>query len=198
MKKLLLLGLIVVLGAGYMFGLPWWRAEQAYKEAESYIAAQLAAGKNSVKLSQFPELRKIPDNIRLIKDLNSLYADNTNVSNISAISGATDLKYITFRGSKIKDLSVIASLSSLQNIDLGETPVRDLLPLVHCRSLQRLDISKTHTLSLEPVTRIASLNWLNLYMGMSDDGSQVSYDKLVARGDIDIQPGNRFAQNYIP
>ena len=175
-----------------------FKAHLAYKGATQYIEAQHAEGFTYAELAVFSHLRKVPKNIRKIEDLVHLDMNNTDVSDLSALSNMQSLNYINLRETNVKDVSVLATLPALRNVDLGETPVRDLSPLVEAESLERLDISDTHTTSLEPVTRIAKLNWLNLYVAMSDDGSQVYFDELMARGNIDIQPGNRFKENYIP
>lgn len=125
MKYLASITAVILLGAGYLIGVPMWKAEQAYKQAESYIAQQFASGErvNVIELEPYPNLRKVPDNIRKIESLKALYIQNTRVSDLSAVTGLENLEYINLRNSKIQDLSPLTTLPSFQSIDVGEMSV---------------------------------------------------------------------------
>ena len=198
MKYIVTVFVILACAFAAIVGWPWFQSHQAYKGARAYIESQHYEGFTYAELSVFSHLRKVPDNIRIIEGLVHLDISHTKVSDLSALSNMQSLNYINLRETNVKNVSVMATLPALRNVDMGETPVRDLSPLADAENLERLDISGTHTISLEPVTRIQNLNWLNLYVAMSDDGSQVYFDELMTRGNIEIQPGNRFKENYIP
>ena len=108
-------------------------------------------------------LRELPKEFEKLKKLKRLYAggsedihvlgylvfsDNWGISDLSALTGLSQLQRLDLRNTKVSDLSALTGLSQLQTLDLSRTGVSDLSALTGLSQLQKLDLQKTHITNL--------------------------------------------------
>ena len=67
-------------------------------------------------------------------------SDNASLRDISALSGMTELWYLSLDGTSVSDISVLSGLTKLETLDLSYSAVTDLSPLHSLTNLRTLDI----------------------------------------------------------
>jgi len=79
-----------------------------------------------------------------LTNLVRLRLDYSNVSDISPLQGLTKLEVLSLHSSKVQDLSPLANLENLKSLSLFGTPVSDVSPLFNLTSLETLGLNETN------------------------------------------------------
>ena len=67
-------------------------------------------------------------------------SDNAGLRDITALSGLTELWYLSLDGTRVSDLTPLSGLTKLETLDLSYTEVEDLRPLYGLTGLRSLDL----------------------------------------------------------
>jgi internalin A len=112
-------------------------------------------------------LKNIPSEIRIFKNLKrisvnvGLFAEKEEriwqLSDISALSGLTNLQRIELGNTKVTDLSPLSGLINLERLELNNTKIIDLSPLSGLINLKRIDINNTKITDLSPLSGLQKL-----------------------------------------
>ena len=92
-----------------------------------------------------------------LKSLEFLFLNGTGVSDLSPLSGLQSLQHLNLTGTGVSDLSALSGLKSLQHLDLNGTGVSDLSPLSGLKSLQHLDLNGTGVSDVSALSGIKNL-----------------------------------------
>ncbi|MBO9466361.1 leucine-rich repeat domain-containing protein [Tropicibacter sp. R15_0] len=151
-------------------------AEFAYVAAQDRIKKALMAGATSLDLgvSQCRALTQLPPEIADLTKLQNLYLNDTQVSDLSALSELSALQTLWLNNTEVSDLSALSGLSALQTLWLNDTEVSDLSALSGLSALQTLGLNDTMVSDLSALSRMSALQTLWL------DGTEVSDLRPVA------------------
>ena len=137
--------------------------DAAYARAQDAIATARASGASDLTLSgdDFSDLAVLPPDIGSLTALNRLDLMDTQVSDISALSGLTALSRLFLSGTPVSDISVLSGLEGLTDLDLTGTQVSDLSPLLSLTQLadapQSAGLAFKNTVAALSDSRIAEI-----------------------------------------
>ncbi|MBM7067838.1 leucine-rich repeat domain-containing protein [Actibacterium sp. 188UL27-1] len=140
-------------------------AEEAYLVAENIIEHAIAAGDWLILGDDgidTPDLEKIPPRIVELKDMKDLHLSRTRVTDLSPLSGATQLEALCLHGSPISDVSPLSQMISMTSLDLNKTLVSDIGIVRQMPKLTGLFFEDTKVTTLEPIQDLVELIDLNL------------------------------------
>ena len=95
--------------------------------------------------------------------LRELRLNDNSVSDLSPLAGLTNLTSLNLEGTSVSDLSPLAGLIFLQNLNLFGTSVSDLSPLAGLTYLQDLELGVTPVSDLSPLAGLTNLKRLYLW-----------------------------------
>ena len=110
----------------------------------------------------------LPPDIGSLTALNRLTLSDTQVSDISALSGLTALRMLNLRDTQVSDISALSGLTALEYLSLPGTPVSDISALSGLEGLKYLDLSRTQ------VNDISALSGLEGLIHLDLSGTQVN------------------------
>ncbi len=144
-------------------------AEEHFAEAQRRIENWQLGG--ALDFSDLNELEEIPESIVELKELEVLYLSNldesrfrylyTKVSDLSPLSGLSNLKELYCGSTEVNDLRPLCALSNLKKLDCDSTQISDLSPLSKLNNLQKLYCSQTEVNDLSPLSGLSNLQELN-------------------------------------
>jgi len=85
-----------------------------------------------------------------------------NITELSALSGLTNLKVLDLKATPVSDLSPIAGLTSLEQLDLIDTDVSSLSPIANLKKLKVLRINLTNVSDLSPISGLSNLEYFSM------------------------------------
>ena len=198
MRNIIIVVVFALLAVGAIQYPSWQSSRTQLAIAEDRVREVIAAGTNSVNLSDLPALRRLPANIGDIPNLAYLTVRETSLSDLSGIEGINTLQHLDLNMTHVSDLAPLTGLPNLRLVQLHDTWIEDVGPLTTLPALERLDIGKTQIASLEPITRIENLRWLNLYRSHALDGSRNYLESLAENPFLELSGGSAYRQNYRP
>ncbi len=92
----------------------------------------------------------------------------TAVTNIAAVSGMTDLIDLEFEGCNVADSSPLAGLTAMQQLYINDTGIADLTPLAGMTNLTLLQLGNNNITDLTPLAALP-LEYLDLYTNSITD-----------------------------
>ena len=108
-------------------------------------------------------------------NLTRLHLSNNNISDISALSSLTNLKLLYLDNNNISDLSPLSSLTNLTNLYLGSNSISDISHLSGLTKMWALGLGDNDISDLTPLSSgFAGLNSLNLSDNKITDLSPLS------------------------
>jgi internalin A len=94
--------------------------------------------------------------LSVITQLNYLNLNNTQVTDLSPLSGLTQLNSLSLDDTEVTDLSPLNGLSLLKELYLGNTQITEVLPLknstnltIHTGNREKIDLWKSQGLKVE-------------------------------------------------
>jgi hypothetical protein len=88
---------------------------------------------------------------------------DTQVSDVGALSGLTNLQTLNLRGTQVSDVGALSGLTNLQTLDLWDTQVSDVGALSGLTNLQTLDLRGTPVSDVGALSGLTNLQTLNLW-----------------------------------
>jgi internalin A len=158
-------------------------------------------------LSSLPNLTILTLNVNRVVDaspiaglnkLQILYlGHNPNLSDISALSGLTQLSELYLSGDRISDLSPLSGLTRLRNLYLRRNQISDITPLASLTGLSSLDLDTNRIRDASPLLGLTSLWHLDLTENLQLSISPLVANPGLAAGDtievdwnyLDLTPG---------
>ena len=98
----------------------------------------------------------------------------TNISDLSALSGLTNLRSLNLFLTNISDLSALSGLTNLTELDLSGTNISDLSALSGLTNLTWLDLSVTNISDLSALSGLTNLTELDLFLTNISDLSALA------------------------
>ncbi|MBN2588592.1 MAG: leucine-rich repeat domain-containing protein, partial [Sedimentisphaerales bacterium] len=95
-------------------------------------------------------------------ELTNLQSSNMNISDLTGLNYATNLKSLKLPENKISDISPLANLTNLQNLGLKKNQIDDISLLTGLTNLQWLDLKNNIIIDISPLMSLTNLNYLNL------------------------------------
>ena len=139
--------------------------------------------------------------------LTRLEARNANISDLTGLEYATNLKHLWLSGKNISAMSVLATnqicfLTNLKSLDLAGNPISDTLPLTGLTQLTRLYLSHTSISDISALAGLTNLTDLRLEYSKILDLSPLVANTGLGSGDYVYVQGNPLGylslQNHIP
>ena len=151
-------------------------AERAYAKATAMIAEALADGRERLDFdnSGTRALEALPPQIADLTALRSLDCDNTQMSDLSPLSGLTGLTRLWLNGTAVSDVSPLSGLTDLTELWLNLTAVSDLSPLSGLTDLTGLWLNGTAVSDVSPLSGLTGLTVLELTNTAVSDLSPLS------------------------
>ncbi|EJU4176952.1 leucine-rich repeat domain-containing protein [Listeria monocytogenes] len=115
-----------------------------------------------------------------LTNLNALYGDNSQISDISPLTNLTNLNRIDLMNNKVSDISPLTNLINLEHLSLGDNQISDISPLTNLTSLKRVVLNNNQISDISPLANSTNIETLNL------DDNQIS----------DISPLTNFADMF--
>ena len=95
-------------------------------------------------------------------NLKHLYLPQNSVSDVSAVAGLTNLTELVLWDNSITDISAVAGLSNLTGLHIGGNSIVDITPVLGLTNLTGLHLPGNPIADISPVTGLTKLTWLYL------------------------------------
>jgi len=200
--KYLVLSIVITILAvsGYLANVHYQlqvKAQDDHARAISKIAQMDDTGRTYLDFSDLRYLDTIPQELTEHPNIVRLNISNTNINDLSPLSGITTLQYLSIDNVPIQDLAPLSNLENLRTLSISRTWIHDLEPLRGLHKLQDLNLSYTSIRSLEPIMYLKWMRQLTLHKSHAHDGSKIHFDKLNLRVER-VNNGNAYQQNWQP
>ncbi len=110
-----------------------------------------------------------PENARITREemetLTDLRANNRNISDLTGIGAATNLRHLELEDNLITDLTPLKGLHRLHHLGIANNAISDLSPIASLIDLRGLAIHHNIVSDLSPLAGLTRLKWI----GMSDN-----------------------------
>jgi GTPase SAR1 family protein len=119
-------------------------------------------------------LTELPEELFELVWLKELMLYPNQITDISFLSGLTQLQSLDLSANQITDISFLSGLTSLQTLYLSANQITDISFLSGLTSLQILDLRNNQITDISFLSRLTSLNFLNLIRNQVKDISNLS------------------------
>ena len=110
-----------------------------------------------------------------------LEAKNANISDLTGLEGATNLKSLRLGGNSISDIAPVTGLTNLKVLSLWANSISDISPVEALTNLTELNLSGNLISDISPVADLNQLTWLHLQSNrISDIAALASLTNLTA------------------
>ena len=100
--------------------------------------------------------------------LTHLTANESEITNLTGLEHATNLRQLTLARNNISDLKPLAELTELNHLGLWVNPISDLSPIANLANLRGLHLAGCHISDLTPLANLTQLEWLTLEWQRND------------------------------
>ena len=94
--------------------------------------------------------------------LTHLTANESEITNLTGLEHATNLRQLTLARNNISNLKPLAELTKLNHLGLWVNPISDLSPIANLINLKGLHLAGCHISDLTPLANLTQLEWLTL------------------------------------
>ena len=113
--------------------------------------------------------------------LTHLEAKNANISDLTGLEAATNLKSLRLGGNSISDIAPVTGLTNLKVLSLWANSISDISPVEALTNLTELNLSGNLISDISPVADLNQLTWLHLQSNrISDIAALASLTNLTA------------------
>ena len=109
-----------------------------------------------------------------LTNLNYLVLDSNNISDISAVAGLTNLESLSLWNNSISDISAVAGLTNLTSLSLDNNSISDISAAAGLTNLEFLNLGDNSILNISAVAGLTDLTFLNLGDNSISDISAVA------------------------
>ncbi|HAB8811426.1 TPA_asm: LPXTG cell wall anchor domain-containing protein [Listeria monocytogenes] len=114
------------------------------------------------------------EGVQYIRVLSTLQATNGTITDISSISGLTNLRYVNLSSNNITNITPVAGLTNLDTLWLNSNHVSDLSPVSNLSVINSLGLNNNNISNLSPLTGLNDLFYLFLSTNNLTDISLLS------------------------
>ena len=111
---------------------------------------------------------------RHLRNLTELSAPNANISDLTGLEGATNLKGLLISGNSILDISAVSGLNNLRGLDLVDNSISDISAVAGLNNLTYLSLDHNSITDISAVSDLTSLTDLGLSKNNISDISAVA------------------------
>ncbi|WP_243388159.1 leucine-rich repeat domain-containing protein [Bacillus kexueae] len=104
-----------------------------------------------------------------LEKLTYLYAQDMNISDLTGLEKAVNLKDLDLSFNQIEDLSPLQSLSLLESLALWGNDIKDITPLSNLVNLTFLDLSSNHLFEIDALSGLTNIRDLFLSQNQIQD-----------------------------
>ena len=115
-----------------------------------------------------------PITVVAMKALNQLDAQEANISDLTGLEFATNLRYLDLRHNAIADVSPLSGLTNLTVLFLASNSIADVSPLSGLTNLRHLALSYNSITDVSPLSGLTNLTSLALHSNSITDVSPLS------------------------
>ena len=108
-----------------------------------------------------------------------LYLSNDQISDLSSLTGLTNLERLYLSNNQISDLSPLTELTNLEWLYLSQNKITDLSPLAGLTNLEWLWLHENQNSDLSPLKGLTNLKWLYLRGNPITDEQQAMLKKAL-------------------
>ena len=134
------------------------------------------------KLSSAPIVR---GNMATLTRLN---ARNANISDLTGLEGATNLRTLNLGNNSVSNISSVSGLTNLTVLSLWVNNISDISPVAELTKLTVLDLGINNISDISAVSGLTNLQWLGLRGNNISDISPLAANTGLGNGDtVDVQ-----------
>ena len=109
-----------------------------------------------------------------LSNLTHLHLSYSTITDISTLSGLTNLRVLSFSDTNIRDISTLSGLTNLTHLHLTATNTEDVSPLSGLTNLTQLFLGHNRIEDISPLSNLTSLTELNFWDNRIEDISPLS------------------------
>ena len=98
-----------------------------------------------------------------MRKLTELRAKNSQITDLTGLEHATQLRTLSLADNQISDLTPLAKLTQLKGISLFRNQIKNLTPLAKLTQLTWLDLGGNQIRNIAPLASLTYLDWLSLW-----------------------------------
>jgi len=92
----------------------------------------------------------------------SFFRPPTEIANVGAIAGLTELTTLTLGSLQLTDIAFVAKLTKLEEVNIDEMPISSIDSLRNLRSLKKVSLSSTRVTDISPLLDLPALTDLTV------------------------------------
>ena len=100
---------------------------------------------------------------QVMRKLTELRAKNSQITDLTGLEHATQLRTLSLADNQISDLTPLAKLTQLKGISLFRNQIKNLTPLAKLTQLTWLDLGGNQVRNIAPLASLTQLDWLSLW-----------------------------------
>ena len=118
----------------------------------------------------------------MMEKLINLNASYANISDLTGLEDATNLRSLQLSDNSLSDISPLAGLTSLITLDLGDNFISDIAPLAELTNLKQLNLRGNAISDISPLAGLTNLTELELggNFGISDISALAGLTNLIS------------------
>ena len=97
-----------------------------------------------------------------LKELTTLTVESSDISSLTGLEAATNLKELDLSGNTITDIALLQDLTELTTLDLSGNAITDITPLAQFTELTTLDLGGNAIADITPLAELTELTTLDL------------------------------------
>ena len=99
---------------------------------------------------------------RTLFNLIELSAGNSEITDLTGMEYASNLRVLGLSGNSISDISPLSGLTQLRGLYLSGNNISDITPLAELKNLRRLNLNYNNISDISPLAELKEINWLYL------------------------------------
>ena len=119
--------------------------------------------------------------------LERLYANEMDISDLTGLEFATNLKVLYINGNLMPDLSPLAGLTQLSGLRIAGNKISDISPLTELKNLGALEIYANEISDISPLAGLTNLHWLSMYNNPISDLSPLANLKRLSGMRVSVE-----------
>lgn len=136
-------------------------ASEQFSTAQRRVLDAQTKSSEALDFSDLKRLRRLPDEISDLNELQSLSLRESQISDLAPISRLSSLRELILDRSKVHDLAALSQLKSMRILSVDHTDIHSLSGIENLRSLESLSLKETVVVDLDPIKDLVGLERLS-------------------------------------
>jgi Leucine-rich repeat (LRR) protein len=116
-----------------------------------------------------------------LTDLTTLSLHDNQITDLSPLAQLTNLTELQLYGNQVKDLAPLAGLTNLKMLFLSKNRIMDVTPLAGLTKLEELNLGKNNIIAVTPLAKLSKLNELRLEGNITSDAQRAMLQKVLPK-----------------